>query len=122
MGVEPGGADGYSAIEICSFAAFEARSTTQTALVLAQATKSLPPSGDWTIALGCSPTAIAAVCSSVSASKTRIFAPPQSETKTDRPSRATRHVYGSAGSGIVLTTERREVSMAENVCPKTLTP
>src|SRR5262245_30109455 len=34
LGVVPAGASGKSAIEICSFAVFDARSTTQTALVL----------------------------------------------------------------------------------------
>src|SRR5215470_10020008 len=80
LGVEPGGEEGWSAIEICSFGAFDSRSTTQTAFVLAQATKSLLPSRDRAMALGCSPTAISAFGSRLSASKTRTFAPPQSET------------------------------------------
>ena len=58
----------------------EATSATQTALVLAQATKRRVPSLESAIALGCSPTAISPAAESVSVSKTRTFAPPQSET------------------------------------------
>src|SRR3954449_4842874 len=58
LGVLPGGAAGSRAIEMRCLAVREARSATQTSLVLAQATKRRPPSLERVMALGCSPTAI----------------------------------------------------------------
>src|SRR5262245_35557023 len=52
FGVVPTGALGYNATEICSLADREARSTTHTAFVFAQATNSRLPSLDCIIALG----------------------------------------------------------------------
>src|SRR5690348_8820692 len=79
FGVDPGGASGKSAIEICSVALDAHGSTTQTALVFAHATNRRP-SAPSTIAFGCSPTAIDPFDASVCASKSMTCAPPQSET------------------------------------------
>jgi hypothetical protein len=106
---------------ICSVAFRESRSTTQTALVLAQATKRREPSLERAMALGCSPTAMSPFSSRLSASKRRTFAPPQRETKRVFPSGAARHVYGSAASATVFTTLRAPTSTAASVRPMTLT-
>src|SRR6266542_4686897 len=86
FGVVPTGAFGYNATEICSFAVRDARSTTQTAFVLAHATNNRVPSFDSSIALGWPPTGISASGSSVSAANMRTFDPPQSDTNTVLPS------------------------------------
>jgi hypothetical protein len=69
-----------------------ARSTTQTAFVFAQATKSRAPSLESTIALGCSPTAISPFGASVTGSNASTFAPPQRDTYSVAPSGETRAV------------------------------
>src|SRR5215203_4348247 len=76
FGVEPTGACTPRATEICSAGMLRARSTTQTALVLAQATNRREPSEVTAIALGCSPTAISPFCTSVQGSSMTIFDPP----------------------------------------------
>src|SRR5437016_12369453 len=58
LGVLPAGAPGCSATETCSCAVRDASSTTQTALVLAQATNSRVTSFEHAIALERSPTAL----------------------------------------------------------------
>src|SRR5438045_2080442 len=68
FGVEPGGAFGNIAMEICSAALAAARSIVHTALVFAHATKRRWPSPDSTIAFGWPPTAISALTASVDAS------------------------------------------------------
>src|SRR5207247_11357503 len=76
FGVDPGGAFGKSATEICSTARRPATSTTHTALVLAQATNRRLPSFEIAIALGCSPTAISPFDSNVLTSNISTLAPP----------------------------------------------
>ena len=120
LGVLPGGRAGASAIEICSLAARAARSTTQTALVLAQATNRRPSLAS-AIALGCSPTGISPRGSRVAASKRSTLAPPQSETSTVPPSGVTRVVYPSAGSSNSLTTLPLARSTAERSLPRACT-
>ena len=66
LGVEPAGARGESATLICSLVRPVARSTTATAFVLAQATKSRVASFDRAIAFGCSPTVSSRRAASVS--------------------------------------------------------
>src|SRR4030095_10786193 len=78
--VAPGGALGDSDTDTVSSARRSARPRIQTALVFAHATKSRPPSGDSTIALGCSPVAISPVFSRVLESKIEIRELPQSDT------------------------------------------
>jgi hypothetical protein len=79
FGVEPGGAFGESAMPICSAARRDARSTTHTAFVCAQATKSRAPSFESAMAFGCSPTGIAATGARVRGSRTAMRAPPQTD-------------------------------------------
>ena len=96
-------------------------STTQTALVLAQATNSRLASFENTIALGCSPTAISPRLSSVAASNTSTFAPPQTETNTVFPSGDTTHVYGSAPTSTVRRTSPDFRSTIVRASPSTCT-
>src|ERR1043166_7708100 len=113
FGVDPGGAFGNIAIEICSTAAARATSIAQTAFVLAHATNSRRPSLVIASAFGCSPVAISPRLSSVRASKTSTFAPPQSDTYSVEPSGDTRHEYGSAGSATVRITRPLAISTSD---------
>src|SRR5207249_5313419 len=98
FGVDPGGAFGNIATEICSDARREATSIPQTAFVFAHATNSRLPSRVIAIAFGCSPVAISPIGSSDQVSNSITPAAPQTDTNNVDPSGDTTQVYGSAGN------------------------